>query len=132
MATVRKRILPDRRLERRQQIENLRAAALALIKSKQQWTTVSGIKCPAYEDDDLKILLHTPFQAFPKQMPALPAHYSDQQKFFAVSLFQNFEQHTSGLDIWSGGKKVLNIGWTGDGEINVVSFKRGDWERKLV
>lgn len=129
MATVRKRVLS---MERRQQIENLRAAALALIKSKHQWTTVSGMKFPTYDDGDLSISLRTPFQAWHKQMPALSAHCNERQKFLAVSLFQQFTQHTSGLDIWSGGKKVLNIEWTGDGEIEVVSFKRGDWERKLV
>lgn len=35
------------------------------------------------------------------------------------------------LDIWTPEKKVLNISWPSDNEkdIEIVSFRRGDWER---
>ncbi|OIQ63030.1 hypothetical protein GALL_554350 [mine drainage metagenome] len=135
MATVRKCTTRPSGLERRQQIENMRAAALALIKARPQWITISGRRCPTYEGDGLRIIHYTPFQGLhlsQPSMPALAAGSSDQEKFRAATLFQRFKQPGSGLNIWSGGKKVLNIVWDGDGEIEVVSFKRGDWERKLA
>jgi hypothetical protein len=106
MSTARKHTLPSG-LERRQQIENLRAAALALIKARPQWIKVSGRPAPTYEGDGMRIIHYTAFQGFHSSRP-------------------------SGLSIWSGGKKVLNIEWDVDGKIEVVSFKRGDWERKLA
>jgi hypothetical protein len=35
-----------------------------------------------------------------------------------------------GLDIWSG-RKVLNIEWSDDGEVKVVSYRPGQWEREV-
>ena len=31
-----------------------------------------------------------------------------------------------------GGAKVLNISWASDGAIEVVSFRRGDWEQIIL
>ena len=39
------------------------------------------------------------------------------------------------LDVWDEprrGAKVLNINWASDGAIEVVSFRRGDWEQILL
>jgi hypothetical protein len=39
------------------------------------------------------------------------------------------------LDVWDetrGGAKVLNIHWAGNGAIEVVSFRRGDWEQVIL
>ena len=39
------------------------------------------------------------------------------------------------LDVWDetrGGAKVLNISWASDGAIEVVSFRRGDWEQIIL
>jgi hypothetical protein len=39
------------------------------------------------------------------------------------------------LDVWDetrGGAKVLNMHWAGNGAIEVVSFRRGDWEQVLL
>jgi hypothetical protein len=39
------------------------------------------------------------------------------------------------LDVWDKtrrGAKVLNVNWSGDGAIQVVSFRRGDWEQVLL
>ena len=39
------------------------------------------------------------------------------------------------LDVWDetrGGAKVLNMHWDGNGAIEVVSFRRGDWEQVLL
>ena len=39
------------------------------------------------------------------------------------------------LDVWDetrGGAKVLNIHWAENGAIEVVSFRRGDWEQVIL
>ena len=39
------------------------------------------------------------------------------------------------LDVWDetrGGAKVLNMHWASDGTIEVVSFRRGDWEQVIL
>jgi hypothetical protein len=39
------------------------------------------------------------------------------------------------LDVWDetrGGGKVLNMHWASDGAIEIVSFRRGDWEQVLL
>ena len=39
------------------------------------------------------------------------------------------------LDVWDetrGGGKVLNINWASNGAIEVVSFRRGEWEQVLL
>ena len=39
------------------------------------------------------------------------------------------------LDVWDetrGGAKVLNMSWDDDGVIEVLSFRRGDWEQVLL
>lgn len=39
------------------------------------------------------------------------------------------------LDVWdesTGGNKVLNISWGPDNTIEVVSFRRGEWESVLL
>lgn len=39
-----------------------------------------------------------------------------------------------GLDIWDakGVGKILNIEWDSRGDICLVSFRRGDWEKKVL
>jgi hypothetical protein len=36
-----------------------------------------------------------------------------------------------GIDIWDGSRKVLNVQWT-DAGVDLISFRRGDWESKIV
>ena len=39
------------------------------------------------------------------------------------------------LDVWDetrGGGKVFNINWASNGAIEVVSFRRGEWEQVLL
>jgi hypothetical protein len=39
------------------------------------------------------------------------------------------------LDVWDetrGGGKVLNLHWAGDDVVEIVSFRRGDWEQIIL
>jgi hypothetical protein len=37
-----------------------------------------------------------------------------------------------GLDVWGTDSKVLNVHWNNEVEIEIVSFKRGDWEQEIL
>jgi hypothetical protein len=37
-----------------------------------------------------------------------------------------------GLDVWGKVGKVLNVHWNEYGQIEIVSFKRGDWEEEIL
>ena len=39
---------------------------------------------------------------------------------------------TYGLDVWTPKAKVLNINWDDDGRIVLITFKRGEWEARLL
>lgn len=36
-----------------------------------------------------------------------------------------------GLDIWFG-KKVLSVQWDQEDEVEVISYRKGEWEEKLL
>jgi hypothetical protein len=36
------------------------------------------------------------------------------------------------LDVYGDGGKMLNLHWDNDGNIEIVSFKRGDWEEEIL
>jgi hypothetical protein len=47
------------------------------------------------------------------------------------SLTKRQKQSALRLDVWCG-SEVLNIEWTDDGAIEVVSYQPGDWEGRLL
>jgi hypothetical protein len=36
-----------------------------------------------------------------------------------------------GLDIWAH-QKVMNLEWDDDGSVELITFKRGEWEAQLA
>jgi hypothetical protein len=36
-----------------------------------------------------------------------------------------------GIDIWDASRKVFNVQWNDTG-IDIISFRRGDWENRLI
>ena len=39
---------------------------------------------------------------------------------------------TYGLDIWPAHKKVLNVEWSEEGLIEIISYRPGEWEDQLL
>jgi len=65
---------------------------------------------------------------FPVTEVKLPSLYFWLTPFGGLGTFTN-------VDVWdenSGGNKVLNMCWGPDGAIEVVSFRRGEWENILL
>jgi hypothetical protein len=110
------------RITKRQRAIQLRDLALQVIQTSGSWSSSGEVKALKYRGDDLSILYRTPFQ----RLPETPDHIKYMGAFLGVDT-QNLPY---GLDIWSL-RKVLNIEWDDKGRVILVSYKRGEWEKKL-
>jgi hypothetical protein len=80
----------------------------------------------SWQGDGLNVALRTPFQRYPEP---------DGRVFQRTALFGLRDKPAlpHWLDVWEIGRgKVLNIEWTHDGRSELVGFKRGDWEQKVL
>jgi len=66
--------------------------------------------------------------------PEIPERIAgDCARYGAAVLMSRLKPHLGfGLDIWGAQGKVLNVEWNDQGEILIVSFKRGDWEEEIL
>ena len=113
------------RTPRRVQIERLRTAALHLVKAHGEWEQVGPARVKGASIEHSQILLTTPFQQFPEA--------SEEVKAFAERRRESdkLDAHY-GVDIWMRHKKVMNIHWKEGQPVEVLSFRRGDWESELL
>ena len=100
----------------------IREHALRILREHGQWEMVSGTRELGATFDGLKMLYRTPFQPLPLESELL--RYQRARVGGKANL-------PYGLDIWIPGKKVLNLEWSDDGALEIISFKPGDWERTL-
>jgi hypothetical protein len=67
---------------------------------------------------------HLPFQPLPDDQ--------SKQKYLAARYGIPLRQSPPyGLDIWAP-KKVLNVEWSDQGKVELVSFRPGEWEAELI
>ncbi len=80
----------------------------------------------SWRKDRLTMLYRTPFQ----KLPPVP----ERLKYMAALLGKQLENLSYRLDIWDTeyGGKVLNIEWNAEGDVQLVSFRRGAWESKVL
>jgi hypothetical protein len=78
--------------------------------------------------DDFEILLRTPFSRLHFRAPASSRSYA------GALLLQRRGPLTLpwGIDIWLSGHKVMNLEWGDAGRVDLVSFRGGDWEQRLL
>ncbi len=109
--------------ERAIQLRNL---ALELITARGTWVPMSGgSHLLAFDDalSGLSISCRTPFHHVPQ-----PPEYV---KYVAApDGYTRSRNLPYGLDVWWN-NKVLNIEWSDDGRVDVVSYRAGQWERDL-
>ena len=103
----------------------IKEAALIILKAR-------GSRQPSQSDgsswkgNGVSIVLRTPFQ----RLPELDGRVIKQAVLYGLRPTKNLPY---GLDIWELGRgKVLNLEWALNGRPELVSFKRGDWERKVL
>jgi hypothetical protein len=78
--------------------------------------------------------LTTPFQKFHMEPPKIPDRFKGNLDRYAVAVrMSQSKRHLGfGLDVWGKVGKVLNVHWNDYGQIEIVSFKRGDWEEEIL
>jgi hypothetical protein len=112
-------------MTKRDRALELRDLALAALRARGRPARVNegSIQALTFDDDGLSVLHTTPFQRLP--------HPTGVLKYLAaLHGLDPPENLPYGLDVWRGGKK-LNIEWSDSGQVVVVSYKAGDWEREL-
>ena len=96
-----------------------------LVKAHGEWEQVSSVRVKGASIEHFKISLTTPFQQLPEA--------SEEVKAFVEQLGQSDKLSPYyGVDIWIRSKKVLNIHWQEGQPVEVLSFRRGDWESELL
>ena len=129
------------RLTREQRIAlvtSIRDVAVEMIRSEGTWKpcrvgdeqrNVMGLRFGS-----LCMSLTTPFQKFHMEPPKIPDRFKGNLDRYAVAVrMSQSKRHLGfGLDVWGKVGKVLNVHWNEYGQIEIVSFKRGDWEEEIL
>jgi hypothetical protein len=103
-------------------IETIRASALLAIKVRGKWEGIGGTRWRFAYIDDVEVGYRTPFQ----RLPAEPDWLRYQRE-----LLGGKGNLPYGLNIWHARKKVLNVEWSDDGDLEVISYRCGEWEQTL-
>lgn len=105
----------------------IRDAALAVVQESGWFEETNIGPMPSWSGGDLHISYRTPFQKLPPLKPATIRKCHNLGLSTAMNL-------PYGLDIWDrkSGGKVLNIEWSDDGEVALVNFRRGAWEKGVL
>ena len=113
--------MPSRKLAR---ALVLRDAALTVVNREGAWEVISGKKMLFARVGNLQILHRTPFQSLPPP--------SDQIKYLAAQHGLPLPKNLLyGLDVWASSKKVMNIEWDDNDNVELVSLRSGEWENAL-
>lgn len=122
--------------ERTDRIRKLRDAALQLVERYGEWGETNIRRIRTGRQAPFLVVSTTPFQRRPQA--------SDDVKYLrALRAAQGAPvrlERACGVDVWAdlrvGAKlkplKVLSLGWNEGSAIDVVTFKRGSWERELL
>lgn len=115
-----------KRVSRQDQACAVRDAAIALMQAGGTINKESnGHNYLTFANDTFSMILRTPFQTTPP--------IAGEFLRIAVALGARLPiQMNYGLDIWVRTRgKVMNIEWNHHGEVQLVSFRRGDWEAEI-
>ncbi len=104
----------------------LRNAALSKVRAEGKFQETNIGHVLSWSGNGLAICLRTPFNS----LPPVPDAVSYEASLRGVSV----GNRPYGLDIWEpkGVGKVLNIEWSDNDEVDLVTFRRGDWEAKVI
>ena len=100
-------------------------AALEKVNKEGQFEDTNVGPLLVWKGDEFEISHHTPFQKFP------PLDEVVLRECYAAGVGPAINL-PYGLDIWSTQGKVLNIEWDHNNHVELVSFKRGEWEEKML
>jgi hypothetical protein len=119
-------------------VTSIRDAAVHMIRSKGSWemVRVRGEQKPvlSYQVGSLSMLLTTPFQKFHMEPPSIPTRIEGDAARYGAAVLMSQRRRPLGylLDVWGDGGKMLNVHWDDDGNMEIVSFKHGNWEEEIL
>ena len=115
----------QRKVNRLHAAIRIRDAALEKVEKEGEFEDTNIGPLLVWRGDELEISHHTPFQKFPP-----PSEDVLRQCYAAdVDPTNNLPY---GLDIWDTKGKVLNIEWDDKNHVDLLCFKRGKWEQKVL
>jgi hypothetical protein len=120
-------------MTRKERAIQLRDAALEIVQQRGTLEPISGLKARVrlYRGDELIIIYRTPFQQLRRYGPSA-REIKQYGEYQAALLHQRTPDPLPyGLDIWCG-RKVLIIEWAEDGTVELVAYKPGDWEGRML
>ena len=96
-----------------------------LIKAYGEWEQVSSVLVKGASIEHFLISLMTPFQRCPEASEEMKAWVEEHGQ--SDKLRGDYS-----VSIWTSHKKVLNLHWQAGQPVEVLSFRRGDWESELL
>jgi hypothetical protein len=80
----------------------------------------------SFDSAEFEMIHVTPFQHLPEP--------SEEFKYTAAKYGEAWEREPYWLDIWDKNTrhKVLSVRWDTSDELEIVLFRRGDWEERLL
>src|SRR5438874_7811717 len=103
----------------------LRNLVLDWLRENGRDEVVDGLRVRTAAVGEFLILFRTPFCGAPpmKGRRGYEAAVLEQHGCFS---------HPYSLDVWSRRQKVMNVGWHHNGALDLVGFRGGEWETKLI
>jgi hypothetical protein len=112
--------------ERLMRIRAARDHALQIIKNTGRWETFGPLKMLMAEMDDLMLAHRTPFSPLPDREATCPSYqHALAEQAAAPDL-------PYAIDVWFKHKKVLFVQWDQNDELQVISFRPGEWDARLA
>ncbi|WP_395015121.1 hypothetical protein [Dongia sp.] len=107
------------------QAVTIRDHVLHLVRKEGKWSEVSGIKVREWERNGFRAFLNTVFNPMPASAPPISTPEE------AILYQRASRPQPNQLSVWMGGK-VLSVEWADDSTPRIISFRRGEWEQKLL
>ena len=104
---------------------SIRDASLKKLKKDGQFESTNVGPLLVWRGDELEISHHTLYPKYPT-----PCEVASR-KYYEASVDPKLRR-LNGLDIWGTQGKVLNIMWDHNNHVELVSFKRGEWEEEVL
>jgi hypothetical protein len=117
--------MKKKRVSRLDAAISIRDAARNKVMNEGQFVDTDFGPLLVWSGDELSIAYTTPFLNFPD-----PDEDILRQCYAAGVVPKSNLPY--GLDIWNTKGKVLNIEWDKKNHVDLISFKRGEWEEKAL
>lgn len=110
-------------MTRSERAMQMRDAAISIVNACGSWKEArvgeGCLRILSADSGDFRIVYRTPFQKVPRSTGSYEAALIASPNAY-------------GLDVWGKDGKVLNLEWNDDQDIDIRTFKRGDWEQGFL